>query len=175
MGWVLLAGAIAFEVFGTVMLKVSDGFSKWLPSTGVVIGYIVSFVLLAFALRTIGLSTAYAIWAGVGTVGVVLAGVLIFGEHLSAMAIVGIGTGEVATGDDAQEVCGAIRLDIEQRLGASCAQSVRILYGGSVKAANVAGIMSQPDVDGCLVGGASLDADEFIGIVRYRLHPEMLA
>ena len=51
---------------------------------------------------------------------------------------------------------------------------MRILYGGSVKAANVAGIMSQPDVDGCLVGGASLDADEFIGIVRYRLHPEML-
>jgi small multidrug resistance pump len=91
MGWVLLAGAIAFEVFGTVMLKVSDGFSKWLPSTGVVIGYIVSFVLLAFALQTIGLSTAYAIWAGVGTVGVVLAGVLIFGEHLSVMAIVGIG------------------------------------------------------------------------------------
>ncbi len=85
-----------------------------------------------------------------------------------------IGTGEVATSDNAQEVCGAIRLDIEQRLGASCAQSVRILYGGSVKAANVAGIMSQRDVDGCLVGGASLDADEFIGIVRYRLHPEML-
>ena len=47
--------------------------------------------------------------------------------------------------------------------------------GGSVKAANAAGIMSQPDVDGCLVGGASLDPDEFIGIVRYRLHPEMLA
>jgi triosephosphate isomerase len=49
------------------------------------------------------------------------------------------------------------------------------LYGGSVKAANAAGIMSKPDVDGCLVGGASLDPDEFIGIVRYRLHPEMLA
>jgi triosephosphate isomerase len=86
-----------------------------------------------------------------------------------------IGTGEVATGDDAQEVCAAIRRDIEQRLGASCAESVRILYGGSVKAANAAGIMSKPDVDGCLVGGASLDPDEFIGIVRYRLHPEMLA
>ena len=86
-----------------------------------------------------------------------------------------IGTGEVATGDDAQEVCAAIRRDIEQRLGASCAESVRILYGGSVKAANAAGIMRQPDVDGCLVGGASLDPDEFIGIVRYRLHPEMLA
>ncbi len=86
-----------------------------------------------------------------------------------------IGTGEVATGDDAQEVCAAIRADIAERLGEGCAASVRILYGGSVKASNVAGIMSQSDVDGCLVGGASLDADEFIGIVRYRLHPEPLA
>jgi len=86
-----------------------------------------------------------------------------------------IGTGEVATGDDAQEVCAAIRADVAERLGAACAASVRILYGGSVKAANVAGIMAQPDVDGCLVGGASLDADEFIGIVRYRMHPEPVA
>ncbi len=86
-----------------------------------------------------------------------------------------IGTGEVATGQDAQEVCAAIRVDIGERHGRSAAQSVRILYGGSVKATNVAGIMSQPDVDGCLVGGASLDADEFIGIVRYRLHPDVAA
>ena len=86
-----------------------------------------------------------------------------------------IGTGEVATGQDAQEVCAAIRADIAERRGASVAQSVRILYGGSVKATNVAGIMAQPDVDGCLVGGASLDADEFIGIVRYRLHPDVAA
>lgn len=86
-----------------------------------------------------------------------------------------IGTGEVATGQDAQEVCAAIRADIGERHGRSAAQSVRILYGGSVKATNVAGIMSQPDVDGCLVGGASLDADEFIGIVRYRLHPDVAA
>lgn len=86
-----------------------------------------------------------------------------------------IGTGEVATGHDAQEVCAAIRADIGDRHGQSAAQSVRILYGGSVKATNVAGIMSQPDVDGCLVGGASLDADEFIGIVRYRLHPDVAA
>ncbi len=49
------------------------------------------------------------------------------------------------------------------------AASVRLLYGGSVKVASVAGIMAQPDVDGCLVGGASLDPDEFVGIVRYRL------
>ena len=85
-----------------------------------------------------------------------------------------IGTGEVATGEDAQEVCAAIRADLAERNKAT-AQSVRILYGGSVKAANVAGIMAQPDVDGCLVGGASLDADEFIGIVRYRLHPAPMA
>ena len=85
-----------------------------------------------------------------------------------------IGTGEVATGEDAQEVCAAIRADLAGR-GTATAQSVRILYGGSVKAANVAGIMAQPDVDGCLVGGASLDADEFIGIVRYRLHPAPMA
>jgi len=86
-----------------------------------------------------------------------------------------IGTGEVATGDDAQEVCAAIRSAISERNGATAGASIRILYGGSVKAANVAGIMAQPDVDGCLVGGASLDADEFIGIVRYRLHPESLS
>lgn len=85
-----------------------------------------------------------------------------------------IGTGEVATGEDAQEVCAAIRADLAGR-GTATAESVRILYGGSVKAANVAGIMAQPDVDGCLVGGASLDADEFIGIVRYRLHPAPMA
>ena len=84
-----------------------------------------------------------------------------------------IGTGEVATGQDAQEVCGAIRADLAERHGRASADSVRILYGGSVKATNVAGIMSQADVDGCLVGGASLDADEFIGIVRYRLHPDV--
>lgn len=86
-----------------------------------------------------------------------------------------IGTGEVATGQDAQEVCSAIRADLAELRSASVAKSVRILYGGSVKATNVAGIMSQPDVDGCLVGGASLDADEFIGIVRYRLHPDVAA
>ena len=85
-----------------------------------------------------------------------------------------IGTGEVATGLDAQEVCGAIRGAILERHGSSAAQSVRVLYGGSVKATNVASIMAQSDVDGCLVGGASLDADEFIGIVRYRLHPEFV-
>ena len=78
-----------------------------------------------------------------------------------------IGTGEVATPDDAQEVCGAIRARVAEAFSAEAADAVRILYGGSVKAANVAGIMEKADVDGCLVGGASLKADEFGGICRY--------
>ena len=85
-----------------------------------------------------------------------------------------IGTGEVATPADAQEVCGAIRGRVAETFGEPAAEAVRILYGGSVKASNVAGIMAQPDVDGALVGGASLDPDEFVGIVRFRLHPPEL-
>ena len=78
-----------------------------------------------------------------------------------------IGTGEVATPDDAQEVCAAIRERIREVHGDAAAERVRVLYGGSVKAANVAGIMDKGDVDGCLVGGASLDPDEFGGICRF--------
>ncbi len=78
-----------------------------------------------------------------------------------------IGTGEVATPDDAQEVCQAIRGQVRETYGDDAADGVRILYGGSVKAANVAGIMAQPDVDGCLVGGASLQVDEFGGVCRF--------
>ncbi|SES87922.1 triose-phosphate isomerase [Geodermatophilus poikilotrophus] len=77
-----------------------------------------------------------------------------------------IGTGEVATPEDAQEVCGALRSRLAERFGADTAGVVRILYGGSVKAANTAGILAGPDVDGALVGGASLDADEFAQICR---------
>ena len=82
-----------------------------------------------------------------------------------------IGTGEVATPDDAQEVCGAIRTRLAELYSGDLADGVRILYGGSVKATNVAAIMAQPDVDGALVGGASLDPDEFVAICRFRLHP----
>jgi triosephosphate isomerase (TIM) len=82
-----------------------------------------------------------------------------------------IGTGEVATPDDAQEVCAAIRARVSETLGDEAGGAVRILYGGSVKAANVAGIMQQPDVDGALVGGASLQADEFGGICRFYAMP----
>jgi triosephosphate isomerase len=75
-----------------------------------------------------------------------------------------IGTGKVATPADAQEVCGAIRARLGELYSAELAAGVRILYGGSVKAANAAEILAQPDVDGALVGGASLDGEEFAKI-----------
>jgi triosephosphate isomerase len=79
-----------------------------------------------------------------------------------------IGTGEVATPEDAQEVCAAIRTRLAELYSAELAAGVRVLYGGSVKGDNVAGIMAQPDVDGALVGGASLVAEEFTKIVRFQ-------
>jgi triosephosphate isomerase (TIM) len=82
-----------------------------------------------------------------------------------------IGTGEVATPEDAQETCAAIRGRISAVHDAETAASVRILYGGSVKPGNIAPIMVQPDVDGALVGGASLDAGQFAQICRYREIP----
>ena len=91
-----------------------------------------------------------------------LAGLVIAYEPVWA-----IGTGEVATPEDAQEVCAAVRARVAEVHGDEAADGVRILYGGSVKAANVAGIMAQADVDGCLVGGASLQVDEFGGICRF--------
>ncbi len=96
-------------------------------------------------------------------------------EQVSSMVIAyepiwAIGTGKTATSADAQEVCGAIRREIGVLFGSETSSAVRIQYGGSVKAANIADLMSQPDIDGALVGGASLDPDEFARIVQYRLH-----
>lgn len=78
-----------------------------------------------------------------------------------------IGTGEVATSEQAQEMCAAIRADIAEVYGQEAADAVRIQYGGSVKSGNVAQIMAQPDIDGALVGGASLQPEEFAAIVRF--------
>jgi triosephosphate isomerase len=78
-----------------------------------------------------------------------------------------IGTGRVATPEDAEEVCAAIRGWISNRHGSDIAERIRILYGGSVNASNVAALMTQPDIDGCLVGAASLKADEFAAIARF--------
>jgi triosephosphate isomerase (TIM) len=79
-----------------------------------------------------------------------------------------IGTGQVAGPADAQEVCHAIRKRISAVHGDETAARTRILYGGSVKADNMPQIMAEPDIDGALVGGASLDPGEFVRICRYR-------
>jgi triosephosphate isomerase len=78
-----------------------------------------------------------------------------------------IGTGRTATADDAQAMCHAIRNAVAAQFGAEAAAAVRVQYGGSVKAGTAADLMAQPDVDGALVGGASLDPDEFARIVQF--------
>ena len=78
-----------------------------------------------------------------------------------------IGTGKTASSDDAQEVCGAIRGLVAEQVGAEAAAAVRIQYGGSVKPTNIAELMAMPDIDGALVGGASLEPDDFARIVRW--------
>jgi triosephosphate isomerase len=79
-----------------------------------------------------------------------------------------IGTGRTATPDDAQAVCAAIRMTVRELHGGDAADAVRIQYGGSVKPDNAADLMACPDVDGALVGGASLEVGSFAGIVRFR-------
>ena len=82
-----------------------------------------------------------------------------------------IGTGKTATADDAQRMISSIREEVAKISSANAAESIRLQYGGSVKASNIGEIMSQPDIDGVLVGGASLDAAEFGRICQYRLRP----
>ncbi len=94
------------------------------------------------------------------------------GDEVGALVIAyepvwAIGTGEVATPEDAQEVCGAIRARVAELVGQQAADAVRIQYGGSVKSGNIVDIMAKPDVDGALVGGASLDAGEFAKIITF--------
>lgn len=80
-----------------------------------------------------------------------------------------IGTGLTATPQDAQDMCSAIRRRLVELYSQEVAEKIRIQYGGSVKSANAAEIMAGADVDGALIGGASLDADEFVAIAKYRL------
>jgi triosephosphate isomerase len=79
-----------------------------------------------------------------------------------------IGTGKTATPEDAQEMCALVRRTVTDVAGADAGAGVRVQYGGSVKSGNAAELMAQPDIDGALVGGASLDADEFGRIVEYQ-------
>ncbi|MNO61938.1 Multidrug resistance protein EbrA [compost metagenome] len=88
--YVLLAAAIIFEVFGSSMLKVSNGFKKVLPSIGVILGMGLAFYSLSLALKTIPLGTAYAIWSGVGTALTALIGVLIYKESFNRKKLLGL-------------------------------------------------------------------------------------
>ena len=81
-----------------------------------------------------------------------------------------IGSGQAATPEQAQDVCAKLRDVIAEKLGPDAAARTRVLYGGSVKSANIASFMREPDVDGALVGGASLVVDEFAAIIRYQKH-----
>ena len=107
----------------------------------------------------------------VGQLEVALAGVPADADVVVAYEPVwAIGTGRVASPEQAQEVCAALREVVAEKLGADAAARTRILYGGSVKSGNIASFMREPDVDGALVGGASLVADEFAAIIRYQKH-----
>ncbi|NOR72443.1 MAG: QacE family quaternary ammonium compound efflux SMR transporter [Mariprofundaceae bacterium] len=90
MHWIYLSFAIVFEVAGTTAMKLSDGFSKWLPSTLMALFYIISFALLALALKKLEVGMSYAIWAGVGTALIALIGVLWFKEPMNALKAVSI-------------------------------------------------------------------------------------
>jgi triosephosphate isomerase (TIM) len=97
-----------------------------------------------------------------------LSGTQVGGMVIAYEPIWAIGTGQVASPADAQEVCGAIRKRVSVVHGPEVAAATRILYGGSVKPDNMPAIMAQPDIDGALVGGASLDYEGFVRICRYR-------
>ncbi|MEV2217703.1 multidrug efflux SMR transporter [Streptomyces sp. NPDC050997] len=97
MGYLLLVGAIAAEVAATTAMKYSDGFSRLVPSLLTVLGYVVSFTLLAQTLRTVSIGTAYAIWAGVGTAAIATIGIVFLGDGMTlakaggiALIIVGV-------------------------------------------------------------------------------------
>ncbi len=90
MAWALLGIAIAAEIFGTLSLKASDGFSKLLPSLGVLLGYGAAFTLMAISLKKLDVGITYAIWSGVGIIGAAIGGVIFFGQHLSRMTIFGM-------------------------------------------------------------------------------------
>ncbi|MGP2442019.1 DMT family transporter [Streptomyces sp. JW3] len=90
MGYLLLVGAIAAEVAGTTAMKYSEGFSRLLPSLLTVLGYIVSFSLLAQTLKTLSVGTAYAIWSGLGTAAIAAIGILFMGEGMTVAKAAGI-------------------------------------------------------------------------------------
>ncbi|MDD5647960.1 MAG: multidrug efflux SMR transporter [Dehalococcoidia bacterium] len=88
MSWILLIAAIIMEVCGTTCLKLSDGFTRWVPSVLIFVFYGVSFTLMSFAVRKLDLSLSYAIWSGVGTFLIALIGLFWFKEHFTLLKVV---------------------------------------------------------------------------------------
>ncbi|MBV7320534.1 SMR family multidrug efflux transporter EbrB [Bacillus halotolerans] len=89
-GFLYLALAILSEVFGSTMLKLSEGFTQFWPIIGVAAGFLSAFTFLSFSLRTIDLSSAYATWSGIGTALTAVVGFLLFGETISLKGIFGL-------------------------------------------------------------------------------------
>ncbi|MCO5118242.1 MAG: multidrug efflux SMR transporter [Burkholderiaceae bacterium] len=90
-GWGFLCVAIVAEVVATSALKASDGFSNWLPSVIVIVGYAIAFYFLSLTLRTIPVGVAYAIWSGLGVVLITAVGWIVFGQKLDLPALAGMG------------------------------------------------------------------------------------
>ena len=91
MDWAMLAVAGLFEVAWAVGLKYTEGFSRWWPSVGTALAMVVSVVLLALAMRTLPVGTAYAVWTGIGAAGTVLLGIVLFGEPATLMRLLCVG------------------------------------------------------------------------------------
>ena len=90
MSWVTLIIAGIFEIFWAIGLKYTDGFTKLIPSLLTIFAMLISFWLLSISLKTLPLGTAYAIWVGIGTIGTVIAGVILFNDSLNLLRIVSI-------------------------------------------------------------------------------------
>lgn len=90
MSWIYLILAIIFETMGTTALKLSNGFSVLMPSVGTVVAYVLSFLFLSYALKTIDVSIAYAIWGAFGILLISTIGVIFFHEHLSLIKVISI-------------------------------------------------------------------------------------
>lgn len=103
MGWLFLAGAIGAEVAGTLALRSLATEFRWGPAAVVAVGYLATFALLAVALRSVNVGIAYAVWSGVGTAGVAVLALLLYGERITPVGVVGLalivaGVGMVSLG-----------------------------------------------------------------------------
>lgn len=90
MSWGILVLAGIFEIFWAIGLKYTDGFTKLIPSLFTIIAMLVSFWLLSLSLKTLPLGTAYAVWVGIGTIGTVIAGIMLFGDSINIIRIISI-------------------------------------------------------------------------------------